>query len=131
MGTDQSSLEEPLKEQVLYNRYGKAVFRLCGNVLYDYLGKPRGFVVGRAVYDLNAQHRGFWQNRVVWDRMCRVLGYADDARLEGLSLPPVDVPPVPYKNLPAPKPPAEAVDRECTAFIPVWSIMRLDNLLPT
>jgi len=129
--TDQSSLEEPLKELALYNRYGKAVYRLCGTVFYDYLGKPRGVVVGKAVYDLRGQHRGFWQNGVVWDRMCRVLGYAQEARLKGLSLPPVEIPPVPYKNLPPPEPPAEAVDLECPAFIPVWSMMRLDNLLPT
>ena len=124
-------MEESLKELPWYDRHGKPVYRLCGTVLYDYMGKPRGFVVGKAIYDLRAQHRGFLHNRIVWDRMCRVLGYADDARLEGLSLPPVDIPPVPYKNLPAPEPPAEAVDRACTAFIPVWSMMRLDNLLPT
>jgi hypothetical protein len=120
-----------LDELVLYNRYGKAVYRLCEATLYDYFGKPRGFVVGKAVYDLRGQHRGFWQNDVVWDRMCRVVGYSHKARVEGLTLPPIEIPPVPYKNLPAPEPPAQAVDMECPAFVPAWSMMRLDNLLPT
>jgi len=120
-----------LSERVLFNRQGKAVYRLCENVVYDYTGKPRGFVVGKAVYDLSGQHRGFWQNHAVWDRMCRVVGYAREAKIEGLALPTIEFAPVPYKNLPAPEPPAEMVDMECPAFVPKWSMMRLESLLPT
>ncbi len=119
-----------MNELSLYNRFGRSVYRLCGTCLYDYQGKPRGFVVGKAVYDTRGQHRGFWRNLVLWDRMGRVLGYAEEARVEGMSLPPVEIPPVPYKNLPAPEPPAGASDRDCPALIPAWSMMRLENLLP-
>ncbi|MEO0050847.1 MAG: 4-fold beta flower protein [candidate division WOR-3 bacterium] len=52
-------MEKVFSEKVLYNRYGKAVFRVRGTVIYDYLGKPRGFVVGKTVYDILGQHRGF------------------------------------------------------------------------
>jgi len=123
--------EAVLTEEALFNRQGKAVYRLCGSVLYDYVGRPRGFVVGKTVYDLSGQHRGFWQNHVVCDRMCRIIGYSREARITGLTLPPLDVPPLPYKNLPAPKPPPEAVDLKCPAFVPAWSMMPLVNLLPT
>ena len=120
----------PPKEQVWFNRFGRAVFRLCGSVLYDYKGRPRGFVVGKAVYDLRVQHRGFWQQLAVWDRMNRIIGYAQGARISGLALPPPEIPPLPYSNKPAPEVPAEAVDLQCPAFIPIWSMMQLENLLP-
>lgn len=117
-------------EKVLYNRYGKAVFRIRNTVIYDFLGKPRGFLVGKTVYDTLGQHRGFLIDKVLWDRMGRVIGYEVGAKINGLDLPPVEVPPVPYKDLPAPVPPANAVDRECPNRVPVWSIMQLENLLP-
>jgi len=118
------------KEQVLFNRYGRAVYRLKGDVLYDYRGRPRGFVVGTAVYDLRVGHRGFWQNLVLSDRMRRVIGFAQGARVSGLALPPIEIPPLPYTDLPAPALPDEAVDLECPAFMPAWSMMQLENLLP-
>jgi len=120
-----------LSELPLYNRYGKAVYRLCQAVLYDYHGQPRGFVVGQAIYDLRGQHRGFWRRQVVWDRMCRVVGYAHDAQLADLALPPVEIPPLPYANQPAPQVPAGVVEKDCPTCVPAWSMMRLENLLPT
>jgi len=116
-------------EKALYGRYGKAVYRLCGNVFYDFFGKPRGFLVGKTVYDLRGQHRGFYIRMVVRDRMGKVVGYAEEAEIDGLELPLVDIPPVPYKNLPAPDIPAGLVDLECPALPPLWSVMRLENLL--
>lgn len=118
------------KEEVLFDRLGRPVYRLCGTVLFDYQGKPRGFIVGKAVYDARGQHRGFWQKSVVWDRMGRVVGFAAEARVDGLKLPEPEIPPVPYRNLPEPEAPACATDRECPALVPAWSLMRLESLLP-
>lgn len=118
-----------MDEIALYNRYGKAVYRVCGRVLYDYLGKPRGYLVGKTIYDSRGEHRGFFHNQLVLDRMGRILGYADGAKANGLSLPPAEIPPVPYKNLPAPQQPVSAVEREFGRFVPAWSMMRLDNML--
>ena len=119
------------KELVLFSKWGRAVYRLCETVVYDYKGKPRGFIVGTTVYDLRTEHRGFWQNLVVSDRMRRVIGFAQGARITGLVLPPVEIPPVPFKNLPAPEPPDEATELECAAFVPIWSMMQFENLLPS
>jgi hypothetical protein len=119
------------KEQVLYNKWGKAVYRLCGTVLYDYRGRPRGFIVGTTVYDLRAEHRGFWQNLVVSDRMRRVIGFAPGACIKGLVLPLVEIPPLAYRDLPAPALPDGATELECTAFVPIWSMMQFENLLPS
>ncbi|MEO0082755.1 MAG: 4-fold beta flower protein [candidate division WOR-3 bacterium] len=118
-----------MDEVPIYGRHGKAVYRLCGNVFYDFLGKPRGFLVGKTIYDLKRQHRGFYVRMVVRDRMGKVVGYAEDARVEGLQLPFVDIPPVPYRNLPAPELPTDLADLECPALPPLWSVMRLENLL--
>ena len=121
--------EEEMDEVALYNRDGRAIYRLCGAVFYDFQGKPRGFLVGKTVYDLRGQHRGFYVNRVVRDRMSKVIGFIEGAQVEELELPLTDIPPVPYKNLPAPEPPAGLVDRNCNGSPPIWSIMRLENLL--
>jgi len=118
-----------MNEEVIYSRLGRAVFRLCGQAVYDYAGKPRGVMVGQTLYDCRGQHRGFILERVVRDRTGRVVGFMEDAAVQGLTLPPAEVPPVPYKNLPAPDPPASAVEVGCPPRIPQWSIMRLENLL--
>jgi len=118
-----------MDEIVLYDRYGQAVYRLCGSVFYDYLGKPRGLLVTSTVYDLRGQHRGFLIGGVLRDRMGRIVGFAEGARVEGLKLPYVDIPGVPYKNLPAPETPAGLCCLECPAAPPLWSVMRLENLL--
>ena len=119
-----------IKEHVLFDRYGKAVYRLCGAVFYDFKGRPRGFVAGKTVYDLRAQHRGFWQNWVLSDRMRRVVGFGQEARIIGLTLPPTEIPLLPFANQPAPELPAEAVDLHYVMFTPAWSMMQLNNLLP-
>jgi hypothetical protein len=118
------------KEQVLYNKWGKAVFRLLDAVLYDYKGRPRGFIVGTTVYDIRGEHRGFWRDLIVSDRMHRVIGYAHGASIKGLVLPLVEIPPLVYRDLPAPKPPPGLTELECPAFVAVWSMMQLENLLP-
>ena len=118
------------KEHVLFDRHGKAVYRLCGAVFYDFKGRPRGFVAGRTVYDLRAQHRGFWQNWVLSDRMRRVVGFGQEARIIGLTLPPTEIPLLPFANQPAPETPAEAVDLQYVMYMPAWSMMQLNNLLP-
>jgi len=122
---------EPPKEQVLYNKWGKAVYRLREGVLYDYRGRPRGFIVVTTVYDLRGEHRGFWRNFIVSDRMRRVIGFAFGARIEGLVLPPIEIPPLSYRDLPAPELPAGAVALECPAFLSAWSMMQFENLLPS
>ncbi len=119
------------RELVLYNKWGKATFRLRGNVLYDFKGKPRGFVVGTTVYDVRGEHRGFWQSLVVSDRMRRVIGFAVGAGVKGLALPPVEFPPLVYRDSPAPDLPEGAVELECPAFMAVWSMMQFENLLPS
>lgn len=116
-------------EEVLFNRYGKSVYRLCDSSFYDFQGKPRGFLVGKAIYDLRGQHRGYFDQCVMIDRMGRILGFAEDAHSNGFKFPPVEIPPLPYKNLPAPEPPADAVDRPVPARIPAWSMMPLENVL--
>ncbi|MEO0079792.1 MAG: 4-fold beta flower protein [candidate division WOR-3 bacterium] len=118
-----------MNEEILYNRYGKAVYRVCGSTLYDFVGKPRGFLVGKTIYDTRGQLRGFYVDRVVWDRMGRVIGFAEGGKTDGLKFPEVEVPPVPYKNIPAPEPPSTAVDLACPNRVAAWSIMRLENLL--
>ncbi|MGQ9678018.1 MAG: 4-fold beta flower protein [bacterium] len=118
-----------MTEKVVFNRYGKAVYRICGTVIYDFLGKPRGFLIGKTIYDTEGRHRGFYFDNVVWDRMGRVVGFLSGAAIEGINFPQVEVPPVPYKDLPAPDPPPNAVDLECSQRVPLWSIMRLENLL--
>lgn len=118
-----------MKESVLFNRYGKSIYRLCGRVFYDYFGKPRGFLVGRTVYDLHGQHRGFFIEELMRDRMGRVVGFTCNACADGLPLPSPEIPPVPYQNLAAPECPPELVERPVPALAPAWSIMKLDNLL--
>jgi len=119
------------KEQVLFNKWGKAVYRLREGVVYDYRGRPRGFIVGTTVYDLRGEHRGFWRNLLVSDRMRRVIGFAPGASMHGLVLPPVEIPPLAYRDLPAPSPPSGLTELECAPFIPVWSMMQFENLLPS
>ncbi len=118
-----------MDEVTLYDKTGRAVYRLCDKVFYDFVGKPRGFLVGTTVYDLRGQHRGFFFKGMVRDRMGRVLGFSAEARRDGLALPYPDIPPVPYKNLPAPEPPAGLVELKCPVEAPAWSIMRLENTL--
>ncbi len=118
-----------IKEKVIFNRYGKAVYRLCGTVFYDYMGNPRGFLIGKTVYDTLGQHRGFFIDNVLWDRMGRVIGFVFGAKVEDMNFPLVEFPPVPYKDLPPPEPPPNLIDLNCPARIPKWSIMPLENLL--
>jgi hypothetical protein len=118
-----------MDETVVFNRYGKSIYRVCYTLLYDFMGKPRGFLVGKTIYDLRGQHRGFYEGKVVWDRMGRVVGFADGANVNGLTLPAVEVPPVPYRNLPEPQPPEGLKDVDLPGHIPGWSMMRLENLL--
>lgn len=118
-----------MNESVLYNRYGKSVYRLCGGIFYDYLGKPRGFLVGCTVYDLRCQHRGFFCKQMMWDRMGRAIGFTSEASSNGIALPAPEIPPVPYKNLAAPERPADLPEMAVPTLAPAWSIMRLENLL--
>lgn len=119
-----------LNELAIYNRQGKAVFRLCNcKYFYDYQGRAIGHLVGRTVYDLNGQHRGFYYNHVVRDRTGKIIGYDEGACLRDVEFPFPDIPPVPYKNL---APPADLVgvsDLHCPSEPPIWSVMRLENLL--
>lgn len=117
------------EEDIIYDRTGKSVLRVCGTLVYDFQGKPRGFVVGKTVYDLHGQHRGFYIDKLVRDRMGKILGFAEGARPNGLELPFAEIPPVAYKNLPAPPLPPDATDKECMARPSVWSVMRLENML--
>jgi len=116
-------------EKVIFNRFGKATYRLCGTVFYDFMGKPRGFLIGKTVYDLRGTHRGFFIEKVLYDRGGRVIGFVAGAVVNGLELPEVEVPPVPYKDLPAPEAPQNCVELNLPRTVPVWSIMRLENLL--
>lgn len=118
-----------MSETAIFDKFGKSAYRLCGTVFYDYVGKPRGFLAGSTVYDLRGQHRGFYLQNILWDRMGRVLGFNQEARFNGLTLPPPDIPPVPYKNLPAPEPPPGITEVTPPALVPIWSMMRLENLL--
>ena len=118
-----------MSETVIFNKFGRAAYRLCDTVFYDYVGKPRGFLVDRTVYDQRGQHRGYYVQNVLWDRMGRVAGFCQEAKLNGLSLPQPDIPPVPYKNLPAPEPPPGVTDMAPPALAPIWSMMQLENLL--
>jgi len=119
-----------IRELVLFNKWGKATLRLRETVLCDYKGRPRGFIVGTTVYDIRGEHRGFWQNLLVSDRMHRVIGYAYGASIKGLVLPPVEFPPIVYRDDPPPSVPAGLVELECPSFLGVWSMMQLENLLP-
>ena len=118
------------RELILFNKWGKATLRLREKVMYDYKGRPRGFIVGTTVYDIRGEHRGFWQNLLVSDRMRRVIGYAFGASIKGLVLPPVEFPPIVYRDDPPPPVPQGLVELECPAFLAVWSMMQLENLLP-
>jgi hypothetical protein len=118
------------RELVLYNKWGKAVFRLREKVLYDFQGRPRGFVVGTTVYGIRGEHRGFWKNLIVSDRTRRVIGYAAGASIQGLVLPQYEFPPLVYRDLPAPELPEELTELECPSFVAVWSVMQFENLLP-
>uniref|UniRef100_A0A7V3PSU4 4-fold beta flower domain-containing protein n=1 Tax=candidate division WOR-3 bacterium TaxID=2052148 RepID=A0A7V3PSU4_UNCW3 len=118
-----------MMEKVIFNRFGKATYRLCGTVFYDFMGKPRGFLIGKTVYDLRGTHRGFFIEKVLYDRGGRVIGFVAGAVVNGLELPEVEVPPVPYKDLPAPEAPQNCVELNLPRTVPVWSIMRLENLL--
>ena len=118
-----------MDETAIYGKLGKAAFRLCGRVFYDFMGKPRGFLVGNTIYDLRGQHRGFYITGLVRDRMGKVIGFTEDAHSNGLQLPLADIPPVPYRNLAAPEMPSGLPDMECPCLPPLWSIMRLENML--
>jgi len=120
-----------IRELVLFNKWGKATLRLRDKVLYDYKGRPRGFIVGTTVYDIRGEHRGFWRNLLVSDRMHRVIGYAHGASIQGLVLPPVEFPPLVYRDDPPPPVPGELVELECPPFVAVWSMMQFGNLLPS
>jgi hypothetical protein len=118
-----------MSETAVFNKLGKSVYRLCDEVFYDYLGKPRGYLAGRTVYDLAGQHRGFYLQNILWDRMGRVLGFSQEASFNGLLLPAPDIPPVAFKNIPAPVRPANLRDLPAPSLLPCWSMMRLENLL--
>jgi hypothetical protein len=118
-----------MNETAIFNKLGKSVYRLCGTVFYDYLGKPRGFLVGKTVFDLAGQHRGFYISNILWDRMGRILGFSQEASFNGVILPTPDIPPVPFKNLPAPEQPANLRDLPKPSLLPCWSMMRIENLL--
>lgn len=118
-----------MEEIPIYGRYGTAHLRLCGNVFYDFQGNPKGFLVEQTIYDLRGQHRGFFIAGLVRDRMGKVVGFAEEAQTNGLQLPDVNMPPVPYKNLPAPECPAELTPKKCLPVLPAWSVMRLENFL--
>jgi len=120
-----------IRELVLFNKWGKATLRLRDTLVYDYKGRPRGFIVGTTVYDIRGEHRGHWQNLLVSDRMHRVIGYAYGASIKGLMLPPVEFPPIVYRDDPPPPVPEGLAELECPAFVAVWSMMQLDNLLPS
>lgn len=113
----------------IYDKHGRPQYRICDFVFYDYQGKPRGFLAGEAVYDLRGQHRGFYKNYVMRDRMGMVIGFTEGARVSGLTLPMVDIPPVAYRNLPAPEPPPGCDPKECREGPPMWSMMPLGNML--
>ena len=119
-----------IRELVLFNKWGKATLRLRETLLYDYKGRPRGFIVGKTVYDIRCEHRGFWQSLLVSDRMHRIIGYAHGASIKGLVLPPVEFPPLVYRDDPPPPVPKGLVELECPAFLGVWSMMQFQNLLP-
>ena|GEM_PF-629225 len=119
-----------VRELILFNRWGKATLRLRDKVLYDYKGRARGFVVGTTIYDIRGEHRGFWKHLLVSDRMHRVIGYAYGASIEGLILPPVEFPPLVYRDDPAPPLPEGLVELDCPPFVAVWSMMQFENLLP-
>ena len=119
-----------IRELILFNKWGKATLRLRDTVLYDYKGRARGFIVGTTVYDIRGEHRGHWQNLLVSDRMHRVIGYAYGANIKGLVLPPVEFPPIVYRDDPPPPVPEGLVELECPSFVAVWSMMQLENLLP-
>jgi len=119
-----------IRELVLFNKWGKATLRLRETLLYDYKGRPRGFIVGTTVYDIRCEHRGFWQSLLVSDRMHRIIGYAHGASIKGLVLPPVEFPPLVYRDDPPPPVPEALVELECPTFVAVWSMMQFQNLLP-
>ena len=116
-------------ELPIYDKFGTAHYRLCDLVFYDYQGKTRGFLVGEAVYDIRGQHRGFYKAYVMRDRMGMVIGFAEGARIEGMTLPLVNIPSVPYRNLPAPEPPPGCNHKDCREGPPKWSMMPLGNML--
>jgi hypothetical protein len=118
-----------MDETALFNRYGRSVYRVCGNTFYDYVGKPRGFLVGKTVYDLRGQPRAFYLGEVLLDRMGRIVGYTQEARSNGVRFPLPEIPPVPYRNFPAPEMPSGLADMDCPREVPAWSMMRLENLL--
>ena len=122
--------QAPMRELVLFNKWGKATLRLREKVIYDYKGRARGFIVGTTIYDIRGEHRGFWQNLLVSDRMRRIIGYAFGANIKGLVLPPVEFPPLVYRDDPPPSVPEELVELECPPFLAVWSMMQFENLLP-
>jgi len=129
--SDEQKPKAAVRELVLFNKWGKATLRLRDKVLYDYKGRPRGFIVGTTVYDIRGEHRGHWQNLLVSDRMHRIIGYAHGAGIKGLVLPPVEFPPIVYRDDPAPPVPSALAELECPAFLAVWSMMQLENLLPS
>ena len=116
-------------EVPFFDKLGQPVYRLCDNVFFDYAGKPRGFLVSEAVYDLRGQLRGFCKSQVMRDRMGKVIGFGEGARIEGLTLPVVNIPPVPFRNLPAPNPPEGCEPKEARDGPPRWSMMPLANML--
>jgi hypothetical protein len=129
--SDEQKPKAAVRELVLFNKWGKATLRLRDKVLYDYKGRPRGFIVGTTVYDIRCEHRGFWRNLLMSDRMHRVIGYAHGASIQGLVLPPVEFPPLVYRDDPPPPVPGELIELECPPFVAVWSMMQFENLLPS
>ncbi|HTW91730.1 MAG TPA: hypothetical protein VMH22_08480 [bacterium] len=121
----------PPREIPLYNRWGKAIFRLRGTEIYDFKGRPRGYVVGTSVYDLRGEHRGFWKDLIISDRTRRIVGFSPGASIPGLSLPLVEFPPLVYKDFPAPKPPPGLTEVDFQGFVAAWSVMQFENMLPS
>ena len=113
----------------IYDKHGRPQYRLCSQVFYDYEGKPRGYLVGEAVYDLRGQHRGYYRAYVMRDRMGMVCGFAEGARIDGMELPRVEIPPMPYRILPAPPRPADCKPMEYREGPSRWSMMPLGNML--
>jgi hypothetical protein len=128
--SDEQKPKAAVRELVLFNKWGKATLRLRDKVLYDYKGRARGFTIGTTVYDIRGEHRGFWRSLLVSDRMHRIIGYAFGANIQGLVLPPVEFPPLVYRDDPVPPVPEGLVELECPPFVAVWSMMQFENLLP-
>lgn len=69
-----------LKEiDVLFNRFGKPIFRLLPNGrIVTFSGKSKGFLVGDNLYNYKGKHTGWYSGGLIRDHRGNIVGFGEN-----------------------------------------------------